>query len=161
MHVYVCAPIDLGWDRLPSVELAEGAGDHEVLASLQEELARAKALAHTAGWEGDFRELPRVIWLPFPETAQFEPAFVWKQDNNGVVFVVSPVRLSWLEKAHSAELGGVQGVTLECPCGPNCPTCLRIKCLGTAAPETIVESARKLIDDILASVRFRRGSDMN
>lgn len=101
MNVYACAPIDLGWDRLPTVEIAEGDGDHESYASLRELLDRAKAAARSAGWEGDFRETPRVIWLPNPPDVSFAPAFAWKQDNNGTVWIVSPFELPWLGVAVS------------------------------------------------------------
>jgi hypothetical protein len=52
------------------------------------------------GWEGDFRgESTRVFWLP--EDIDFVYAFVWKQDNNGSTFVVSPRELIWLKEYES------------------------------------------------------------
>ncbi|MDT0354143.1 hypothetical protein RJO15_00020 [Herbaspirillum huttiense F1] len=48
------------------------------------------------GWEGDFLYEPAVLWLPKLESA-FDYGFVLMQSNNGTVFVVSPIQLSWLD----------------------------------------------------------------
>ena len=48
------------------------------------------------GWEGDFRgSSARVFFLPID--SEFSYGFVWKQDNNGSTFVVSPHELIWLK----------------------------------------------------------------
>jgi len=51
----------------------------------------AKAEAQKVGWEGDYRAAPRVFWLPQPESNSMSYAFIWKQDNNGTTFIVSPI----------------------------------------------------------------------
>ena len=108
---YAILPIDFGWEFLPTVERVAGQ-----LASSVAELAvtgitqgsqevdnfladfnRARQLAKAAGWEGDYRagSTPRVFWLP--DEGSFQYAFVWKHDNNGDTFVVSPRPLAWLD----------------------------------------------------------------
>jgi len=55
----------------------------------------AKHLARDHGWEGDYREGPFV--MPVLIELEVGYAFVWKQDNNGSTFVLSPVPLPYLE----------------------------------------------------------------
>jgi len=59
------------------------------------EFERAKHLARDHGWEGDFRDGPFVMPVLFDDEVSY--AFVWKQDNNGSSFVLSPVPLPYLE----------------------------------------------------------------
>ena len=113
MIVYVCTPIDHHWEFLKTVKetAAElGARDAQFrfeagsrpfsleisIDSFLADWEEAKGAASQNGWEGDFREEPRVFWLP--DETGFEYAFAFKQDNNGTTFVVSPVRLPWVEK---------------------------------------------------------------
>jgi hypothetical protein len=49
------------------------------------------------GWEGDFVMGPVAIMLPDPDRNTFTMGFAWKQSNNGMVFVSSPIGLPWLE----------------------------------------------------------------
>lgn len=110
LHAYRIAPMDFGWERLVPVD--------EYVASLVKEdkevrietptefgmnvlifygfLHRALDAGRKVGWEGDFRGEPYVGFLPDPH----EPRtyLVWKQENNGDTFVVSPVELPYLEK---------------------------------------------------------------
>lgn len=61
----------------------------------------AQAAAAKVGWEGDVRGEPYVIGLPEDGAISGGGGrFIigWKQDNNGTTFVVSPVRLPWLEE---------------------------------------------------------------
>ena len=110
--VYECPPIDFNWHllstvksvaaRLASIE-AEAAAEHgKDVASAEGSLdanyfitlwESAKKAATQYGWEGDFRQEPRVLWLPCPDEADFRAGFVFKQDNNGTTFVMSPVEL--------------------------------------------------------------------
>lgn len=110
-YVYSMEPIDFGWGQLQPVS------KHLVYLATQESLAKlegmqneedsvdsflaafneAKSLAFQAGWEGDFRGQACVFFLPQPGSGKFEYGFTWKQDNNGVTFVVSPFPLPWLE----------------------------------------------------------------
>jgi hypothetical protein len=113
--VYECPPIDFNWHLLSTVKSvasrlasseAESAVEHgknEVAGEgglssdyfiLSWESAKKAALQY--GWEGDFRQEPRVLWLPCPDEADFRAGFVFKQDNNGTTFVVSPVELPHL-----------------------------------------------------------------
>lgn len=112
MFVYEIAPIDFRWEFLHTVrEIAAklAAMDADRLSNLGDagqptceyfldSFERAKELAGSKGWEGDFRNDPVVFWLPAEE--RFEYGFVFKQDNNGTTYVVSPQELP-----HLAELG--------------------------------------------------------
>lgn len=119
-HVYAVSPIDHDWELLPLAESvaadiareqavevvhrrpgAEGAAYHHDVAEFLAALQEAKTAARNAKWqwEGDYRpdKSPRVFWLPDPGWSCFRYGFVWKQDNNGMTFVVSPFPLPWLE----------------------------------------------------------------
>lgn len=109
---YHINPIDFGWEFLPTFEevaakfaasdarrlvhseLYEG----DMLPDLREALTQAKALAKQVYWEGDFRTgtEPHILFLP--DEGDFSYAFVWKQDNNGSTFVISPHPLPWLDR---------------------------------------------------------------
>ncbi|MGQ4879209.1 hypothetical protein ACOJCM_11655 [Billgrantia sp. LNSP4103-1] len=102
--VYEIPPIDIGWEHLKSVRetlsdiVSYGAaydGGNEIDASEINAFLRswdhAKELAGTHSWEGDFREEPKVFWLP--GDVEFRYGFVFKQDNNGTTYVVSPQEL--------------------------------------------------------------------
>lgn len=106
-YVYEMPPIDHDWERLETVEEAAAriaATEAKALLvhpdaydgmELKEFLARWQdAQNHAVGWDGDFRGSPRVFWLPVEST--FVCAFVFKQDNNGTTYVVSPVELPHL-----------------------------------------------------------------
>ena len=105
---YHLPPIDMRWEMLDTIEEvlvkfarmdAQGAmsGEGSELAGERflADFDEAKELAKSIEWEGDFRHEPRIFWLPAEEV--FRYAFVWKQDNNGSTFVVSPFELSWLD----------------------------------------------------------------
>jgi hypothetical protein len=103
-HVYEIAPIDMRWDFLPTVESTsaeiknqedqtgrEGDPASDEFASAWED---AQDLAAERGWDGDFRSPARVFWVP--DEGEFHFGFVFKQDNNGTTYVVSPVELPHL-----------------------------------------------------------------
>ncbi|MCS6766060.1 MAG: hypothetical protein MO847_06375 [Candidatus Protistobacter heckmanni] len=107
---YSLIPIDIMWEFLPTLEEVAGkigamdafyaqqvaaAGEVDLTTFLAS-FESAKQAARDVGWEGDFRGSPRVLWLPMAEFS-FTWGFVWKQDNNGETFVVSPYPLPWLE----------------------------------------------------------------
>lgn len=114
MIVYVCSPIDNNWGNLKSVmEYARelGARDAAIIAEHGEkgllsfddsvgeflkDWEEAKSAAYEHGWEGDFRQGPSVFWLP--DETGFIYGFVFKQDNNGTTYVISPMVLPWVEK---------------------------------------------------------------
>ena len=108
-HVYDLIPIDFGWEHVKSVKetLSAIASSHEEFnhpdglntanAKLfLEAWESAKVAASERGWEGDFRQDPAVFWLPSGH--DFDYGFVFKQDNNGITFVVSPHALPWLDQ---------------------------------------------------------------
>ncbi|WP_312435441.1 hypothetical protein [Janthinobacterium sp.] len=111
MFAYHVAPIDFGWEDLQTVEdAAAKIGEldaravvtevrHEVprigINEFLESWENAKKMAKQVGWEGDFRHSPGVFWVPTPDG--FKHGFAFKQDNNGSTFVISPVKMSWLE----------------------------------------------------------------
>jgi hypothetical protein len=68
------------------------------LAKYESFLEKGKGLAAKVGWEGDMRDGPYVAGLPKPASGRDGQVMVaWKQDNNGDTFIVSPLRLPWLE----------------------------------------------------------------
>lgn len=110
---YDIQPIDWFWEYLPTVEeVAKRFGANDAVLDLQEvpeyeprmlpnllkNFAMAKDMAGEVGWEGDFKTYaaPRVFFLP--GEGEFEYGFVWKQENNGTTFVVTPHPLPWLDK---------------------------------------------------------------
>lgn len=107
-YVYEVYPIDYWWDYLHSLsdvmarlsadslhdEANEKGYDLSVVKSFVDDWESAKMAASSKGWEGDFRHKPVVFWIPIED--RFEHGFVFKQDNNGTTFVVSPVELPWL-----------------------------------------------------------------
>ncbi|MDF2784473.1 MAG: uncharacterized protein K0S95_1008 [Pantoea eucrina] len=107
---YAIAPIDWNWDFMDTVEqtvakMAEKSaldfphGDEHRLSEVKQfinDWEQARNLAYAGMWEGDYREPPKVFWIP--DDHSFTYAFVWKQDNNGTTFIVSPVPLPHLEK---------------------------------------------------------------
>ena len=109
---YQLNPIDFGWEhlqtaqevaaKLPASE-ADATIDGEPnsaglsTAKFLKDLTEARGLAKAKGWEGDFQRghEPHVFWLPGEN--EFSYAFVWKQDNNGATFIISPIPLPWLD----------------------------------------------------------------
>lgn len=101
------SPIDFNWHMLDTVEAtittlskhSNQYGDTLSFDDLNNFLTSwndAKKLAKDNSWEGDFREPPRVFWIP--DDQEFVYGFVWKQDNNGSTFVVSPYPLNHLKE---------------------------------------------------------------
>ena len=110
-YAYSMEPIDFGWEHLITVEdyLKTLAVD-EAFAKLQKypsesdsvddflvAYSDAQSAAAEQGWDGDIRGKAYVFFLPLPGLGSFRYGFAWKQDNNGVTFITSPVALSWLE----------------------------------------------------------------
>lgn len=62
---------------------------HEILTRLLEGMKFSK------WWEGDLREPIKVFAVP--GDGKTDVGFIWKQDNNGTTFVLSPVPLQHLE----------------------------------------------------------------
>lgn len=106
MFAYSRAPIDFwpGWLKedaylagLGNVYRAEGEVE-SAIEHYNRQKARAFFLAGKVGWEGDVREGPFIAGLPTDEPGEDGKVMIaWKQDNNGDTFVVSPLRLNWLE----------------------------------------------------------------
>jgi hypothetical protein len=102
LYAYKITPMDFGWEFIPTVEeyadrlLAVEDDGPGAVRTFRLFVDRALEAAEAVGWEGDFREGPKVSVLP----AAFEVgiALVWKQDNNGETFVVSPLELQYLEE---------------------------------------------------------------
>ena len=117
MYAYHLAPIDYGWEFLSTFEemVAKTAKyDAELFLrevdahniegtlgyrkNLYDAFIKARQAAASVGWKGDFREYPRVIALPEPGGCEMVFAFVWKQDNNGSTFIISPVEMPVYQK---------------------------------------------------------------
>lgn len=109
-YAYSMEPIDWGWENLISVpdylktlaveeanaKLTKCPSESESVDAFLAAYAEAR-VAVGAEWEGTVRGNVYVFFLPFPATGGFVYGFTWKQDTNGVTFVVSPCRLPWLE----------------------------------------------------------------
>lgn len=103
-HVYHIFPIDFGWDFLPDLShvVAQAAAQDangcirygDTAYKITKDFKAAMAAMEGQGWEGDFREGPKVFFLP--NDTEFQWGFVWKQDNNGETFIVSPQPMPWL-----------------------------------------------------------------
>lgn len=106
-HTYEIAPIDFGWENLKTVQETAAALleksesstckndiDSSELQAFLRSWETAKDAASKSGWEGDFRDQPVVIWIP-AET-EFSYGFVFKQENNGTTYIISPVEMPWL-----------------------------------------------------------------
>ena len=103
-HTYHIFPIDFGWDFLPDLShvisqaAARDANDPTKYGDTAYEILRgfryAMAAMEVKGWEGDFRDGPKVFFLP--NDTEFQWGFVWKQDNNGETFIASPQPMPWL-----------------------------------------------------------------
>ena len=107
-YTYEIGPIDLGWENLKTVRetstfllekgLAAGRKndiDPSELQAFLKSWQSAKDAASEKGWEGDFRHEPVVMWIP--NDTEFNYGFVFKQDNNGTTYVISPIEMSWLD----------------------------------------------------------------
>lgn len=113
-HIYQLGPVDNGWNRLRTVrQTAEELAADMVRIDMdqlefpegptyQDFMGAWKSAQHFAaqnGWEADFRQDPVVFWLPTTsEGVDFDFGFVFKQDNNGTTYVVSPMPLPSLER---------------------------------------------------------------
>lgn len=81
--VYGISPVDHGWEEMTP-------------ASIEDVPSEAREAARQLGWEGDVRGADCVrFWVP--DEVDFIDGFIWKQDNNGSCFVVSPVQLPHVE----------------------------------------------------------------
>ncbi len=110
LYAYELSPIDHwgGWRRPEDVyrvsSAAEGAvpwpGEHLDARGWPDLWARAQRVARKTGygWEGDIREGPFLTVLPPGEYGEPLVVIAFKQDNNGMTYVVSPVPLPWLGK---------------------------------------------------------------
>ena len=109
MHTYLISPIDFAWEHLKTVEeTARELGAKEAAMAASERIGpltktstflddwtEAQRLATANGWEGDFKNDPAVFWIPCD--GEFRYGFAIKQNNNGSTFVVTPIRMAWLE----------------------------------------------------------------
>ena len=97
MFIYMLPPIDNGFDLLLTCEGlmhsvdqdridAQIYGLHHLHKLLEIALEKARKL----GWEGDFTVKPKVMVLPpLGDELSLSIAFIWKQPNNGSVFIAS------------------------------------------------------------------------
>ncbi len=113
-HVYETLPIAFDWGHLPKVDdvakrlggieaIMRAAGEDHYIEGTSLDVflnawEAAKMAASDHGWEGDFRAGSVVMWIPEKDRGGFRPGFVFKQDNNGSTFVVSPVELPHLKR---------------------------------------------------------------
>lgn len=103
---YAMLPMDFGWERFVGIDAYRngqagdaklGEPDFAVIEGFERFVEAAYQAAREVRWEGDFRTPPHVGFLPNAEGGEPIPFLVWKQDNNGTTFVVSPVELPYLK----------------------------------------------------------------
>ncbi|WP_349929213.1 hypothetical protein ABJ384_04965 [Acinetobacter sp. A1-4-2] len=63
----------------------------------------AQQLADELGWEGDFVGEPRVFCLPDPKGMTIDYGFVFKQYNNGMTYVISPIYLDYIAEFENVQ----------------------------------------------------------
>ncbi len=106
--VYQTEPLDFFFG-LSSLEHAakdalamdDGYGRERLMTSLVKQAMEAAYVVSKAKgsyWEGDIRASELYVFgIPDPENHGVRHGFIWKQDNNGTTFIVSPVQIPWLE----------------------------------------------------------------
>jgi hypothetical protein len=96
--------MDFGWALLSTPRQLAAAAlsgddyqDDDAISVARHILAlaeKAQECGTAVGWEGDYRNEPRMLVLPDAYSVRY--AVVWKQDNNGDTYVVSEVPLDYL-----------------------------------------------------------------
>ena len=100
IYIYSGSPIDdwTGWELVGFAPLCQYdvPGD---LSCIDRFLSRAKHIAcGLLDYDNKDRGNEGPYWIPLPKFCGDEFCVAWKQDNDGVTFVASSVRLPWLEK---------------------------------------------------------------
>jgi hypothetical protein len=113
MYVYNMEPIDCwdGWTLVKDYKF--GCGDLPederspflTKKEFEDLYLKAQKIAKAFyGWDGDVRTGPFISGIPaFPGDCSPQILIGWKQDNNGITFVASPVRLTWLDPDDTLE----------------------------------------------------------
>jgi len=114
-YVYELPPVDNGWFFAKTVdevahllaeadtkEKLEGVPVPNLFAPSVDDFLRdweaAKDAAFGQGWEGTFRSNDQRVVFAVPHEGDFQIGFVFKQDNNGSTYVVSPVEMPHLNQ---------------------------------------------------------------
>lgn len=104
LWVHAISPIDFGWWKVPRVsqllhDMMYRSDDVNEMSNLRRACDRARHAIEAHPYRSGPLSLgPCVVWLPPSEHGiEFVPAFVFKQQDNGTTFVVSPYPLEWLE----------------------------------------------------------------
>ena len=117
LYGYKFFVIDHGWDNLVKVDdflkktIDNKFSFHdedielfqEYISKITQHFKQAKVLATELGWEGDFNFGPSVFFLTDPSRNDMSFGFVFKQYNNGMTFVISPVQLEHLYEYENVE----------------------------------------------------------
>lgn len=115
LHGYQFFVIDHLWELTPTVDqffknlvdLYPSKGNLDEFQGMLSDAAvkwkYAQRLADELGWEGDFVGEPRVFCLPNPTSMSMEYGFVFKQYNNGMTYVISPIYLNYIADIENVE----------------------------------------------------------
>lgn len=103
LFCYEIGTLDWGWQYLLPISKAvlslfNDENSDNTLQELKEDWPKAQSLAAAHGC-GELRggdQSPAVFWIPTKEF-YMTYAFVFKEDNGGYTYVVSPVEMPWLE----------------------------------------------------------------
>jgi len=109
-NLYVLPPIDFGLEHLRSAEETLKTFKHDEAnlkksdfkydlayrsKNFEMDWGNAKLLAEELGMSSALKEVPAVFWVP--DDGQLTYSFVFKGQDNGTTYVVSPVELPWLK----------------------------------------------------------------
>lgn len=109
-HVYVLLPVDIGWGLFKTVsevidticDAVKQRAKNDVVLAVEPGrpwevdlnnfvvayYQSVRAVESTGWWEGDMRH--EAVVVPLVREVECEYGFMWKQDNNGTTFVVTP-----------------------------------------------------------------------
>jgi len=99
-YLYVCAPTDWfeGFQSIASW-LYESDSEREATEKLCLFAEACHLASKSSYWEGDINFGPFISGLPDPKSDGHPLIFItFKQSNNGTTFLVSPIKIEYLEK---------------------------------------------------------------
>jgi hypothetical protein len=106
MYKYVCPPIDWFYGCMSLSQFLSKTSfidnNFGVIEGLNELSKTIKLLTSEMKsmpmWEGDIIGDIYVFALPNPNSSTMDVGFIWKQESNGTTFVLSPIKLDWLQE---------------------------------------------------------------
>ena len=109
IYCYATEPIDIFFGAMSNDDLArmarKGVPDEaeEAVDQMHELKIAAEPAFRQLGWEGDNQDGPRYFVVPTPEDYCLRIGVIYKQSNNGICFIASPVEMPHLGTAKVVE----------------------------------------------------------